>query len=100
RAFDNLAKAAAHTRSNASNSPLSIMQQQHLFNEKRYWEHVERPLVNDKTSKFTITPPTNRDFQQTQLSSPSNSFICESASRILFQSIDWIKNNTCFQTLE
>ncbi|CAF5218150.1 unnamed protein product, partial [Rotaria magnacalcarata] len=76
------------------------MQQQHLFNEKRYWEHVERPLVNDKTSKFTITPPTNRDFQQTQLSSPSNSFICESASRILFQSIDWIKNNTCFQTLE
>ncbi|CAF4568191.1 unnamed protein product, partial [Rotaria magnacalcarata] len=45
RAFDNLAKAAAHTRSNASNSPLSIMQQQHLFNEKRYWEHVEREFL-------------------------------------------------------
>ena len=46
---------------------------------------------------FTITPPsppTNRDSQL------SNSFICESASRILFQSIDWIKSNPCFQTLE
>jgi hypothetical protein len=49
------------------------------------------------TSIFTITPPsssTNRDCQ------PTNSFICESASRILFQSIDWIKSNSCFQTLE
>ncbi|CAF2572971.1 unnamed protein product [Rotaria sp. Silwood2] len=100
RAFDNLAKAAAHSRSNTTNNPLSIMQQQYLFNEKRYWEQIERPLVTDKTSKFTITPPTNREFQQAQLLLPTNSFICESASRILFQSIDWIKNNTCFQTLE
>jgi len=55
------------------------------------------PLVTDTTSIFTITPPissTNRDLQ------PSNSYICESASRILFQSIDWIKSNSCFQTLE
>jgi len=58
------------------------------------------PLVTDKTSKFTITPPVNHDFQDTQLLLPTNSFICESASRILFQSIDWIKDNTCFQTLE
>ncbi len=55
------------------------------------------PLVTDITSIFTITPPsssTNRDVH------PSNSFICESASRILFQSIDWIKSNSCFQILE
>lgn len=58
------------------------------------------PLITDRTSKFTITPPSNRDFQQPQLLLPSNSFICESASRILFQSIDWIKNNACFQELE
>lgn len=55
------------------------------------------PLVTDLTSIFTITPPTsssNRDLN------PTNSFICESASRILFQTIDWIKSNSCFQTLE
>ncbi|CAF0901894.1 unnamed protein product [Adineta steineri] len=100
RAFDNLAKAACHSRSNSVTNPMTLVQQQQLFNEKRYWEQVERPLVTDKTSKFTITPPTNNDFQDIQLLLPTNSFICESASRILFQSIDWIKNNTCFQTLE
>ncbi|CAF1640892.1 unnamed protein product, partial [Adineta ricciae] len=100
RAFDNLAKAASHLRSNSTTNPLSLAQQQQLFTEKRYWEQVERPLVTDKTSKFIITPPTNHDFQDAQLLLPTSSFICESASRILFQSIDWIKNHACFQTLE
>ncbi|CAF4433432.1 unnamed protein product, partial [Adineta steineri] len=96
-AFDNLAKAAAQSRANTNNEALTLMQQQYLLNEKHYWGQVERPIMTSETSIFTITPPTpptNRDIQ------PSNSFICESASRILFQSIDWIKSNSCFQTLE
>lgn len=52
------------------------------------------PLVTELTSRFTITPPSSSQNQ------PSNSYICESASRILFQSIDWIKGNACFQSLE
>ena len=55
------------------------------------------PLVNDVTSVFHITPPSCSNTRDAQL---TNSFICESASRILFQSIDWIKSNSCFQTLE
>lgn len=55
------------------------------------------PLVTDMSSMFTVTPPSSSNMHDTQ---PSNSFICESASRILFQSIDWIKSNSCFQTLE
>ncbi|CAF4096164.1 unnamed protein product [Rotaria sp. Silwood2] len=97
RAFDNLAKAAAHTRLNTNNIPAVPMRQQYFLNEKYYWEQIEHPLVTDATSIFTITPPTpptNRDLQ------PTNSFICETASRILFQSIDWIKSNSCFQTLD
>ncbi|UJR21521.1 hypothetical protein I4U23_024606 [Adineta vaga] len=97
RAFDNLAKAASQSRSNTNNEALSLIQQQYLLNEKHYWRQIERPLITDETSLFTITPPSpppNRDIQ------PSNSFICESASRILFQSIDWIKSNSCFQTLD
>lgn len=98
RAFDNLAKAASHSRSTTTNDALILMQQQMLINEKHFWEQVERPLVTELTSLFTVTSPnsstTNRDSQLT------NSFICESASRILFQSIDWIKNNSCFQILD
>ncbi|CAF3950166.1 unnamed protein product [Adineta steineri] len=97
KAFDNLAKAAAQSRANTNNEALTLMQQQYLLNEKHYWGQVERPIMTSETSIFTITPPTpptNRDIQ------PSNSFICESASRILFQSIDWIKSNSCFQTLD
>ncbi|CAF1452336.1 unnamed protein product, partial [Adineta ricciae] len=97
RAFDNLAKAALQSRSNTNNEALSLIQQQYLLNEKHYWRQVDRPLITAESSTFTITPPSppsNRDAQ------PSNSFICESASRILFQSIDWIKSNPCFQTLD
>ncbi|CAF3387205.1 unnamed protein product [Rotaria socialis] len=97
RAFDNLAKAASHTRSNTNNKPVVSTQHHYLINEKYYWEQIERPLVTEMTSIFTITPPAppiNPDLQ------PTNSFICETASRILFQSIDWIKCNTCFQALD
>lgn len=58
------------------------------------------PLIDEKNSLFAITPPVNREVEHAQLLSPTSSFICESASRILFQSIDWMKSNSCFQTLE
>jgi len=94
KAFDNLAKAAAHSRVSHDRDDLSLSQQQLLLTEKQFWKQIERPLMTDLASRFTITPPTST------MNQPSNSFICESASRILFQSIDWIRNTSCFQTLD
>ncbi|CAF1601766.1 unnamed protein product, partial [Didymodactylos carnosus] len=53
------------------------------------------PLINENSCLFTITPPTSPTPVQL-----TESFICESASRILFQSIYWIKANNCFKLLD
>ncbi|CAF0792736.1 unnamed protein product [Didymodactylos carnosus] len=94
RAFDNLAKAA-NVSSNKMKRSIENEVKSNLSIERRYWEQVNRPLINENSCLFTITPPTSSTPVQL-----TESFICESASRVLFQSIYWIKANNCFKLLD
>ena len=65
-----------------------------ISNEKKYWSQINGPLLNESQSKFSILPPGPIPITF------SNKFICESASRLLFESVSWIKSNSAFKLIE
>ena len=94
KAFDNLAQAANYSNINSSSSNGKCDFKELMSNEKKYWSQINGALIDELQSKFSILSPAS-----TALTF-SNKFICETASRLLFESVYWIRDNSAFKLID
>ncbi|CAF0876403.1 unnamed protein product [Brachionus calyciflorus] len=92
KAFDSLARAASN-KNNLSSLLRGDDLQTELNNEKKYWEQLKgQNMVSESQAEFSISAP---------ILPFSENFILQSASRLLLQSFEWIKNsNNAFKLLD
>ena len=94
KAFDNLAQAANYSNMNSSSANGKCDFNELMSNEKKYWGQINGALIDDLQAKFSILPPGPIPLAF------NNKFICESASRLLFESVSWIKVNNSFKLID
>nr|ASL70497.1 nuclear receptor [Brachionus rotundiformis] len=92
KAFDSLARAASN-KNNLSTLLKGDDLQTELANEKKIWEQLNgENMVNEQQVEFSISAP---------ILPFSENFILQSASRLLLQSFEWVKNsNNAFKLLD
>ncbi|RNA40954.1 nuclear receptor subfamily 2 group C member 2 isoform X2, partial [Brachionus plicatilis] len=92
RAFDSLARAASN-KNNLSTLLKDDDLQTELANEKKIWDQLNgENMVNEQQAEFSISAP---------ILPFSENFILQSASRLLLQSFEWVKNsNNAFKLLD